>query len=52
MHSTEDPIQPKKKPATEFPGNLVVRAPGFHCGGLGSVLGLGTEIPPSHEVWP
>ena len=36
--------QKKKKPATEFPGSLVVRIPGFHCGGLGSVLGLETEI--------
>ena len=49
MRSIEDPMQLKKKkkktPATEFPGSLVVRTPDFHSGGLGSVLGLGTEIP-------
>ena len=29
----------------EFPGGLVVRIPGFHCHGPGSVPGWGTEIP-------
>ena len=29
----------------EFPGGLVVRILGFHCYGLGSVTGQGTEIP-------
>ena len=29
----------------EFPGGLAVRIPGFHCCGLGSVPGGGTEIP-------
>ena len=29
----------------EFPGGLVVRILGFHCRGLGSVPGWGTEIP-------
>ena len=28
----------------EFAGGLVVRIPGFHCHGLGSVPGRGTEI--------
>ena len=28
----------------ELPGGLVVRIPGFHCGGPGSILGRGTEI--------
>ena len=28
----------------EFPGGLVVRIPGFHCCGQGSVPGQGTEI--------
>ena len=28
----------------EFPGGLVVRIPGFHCCGLGSIPGWGTEI--------
>ena len=27
----------------EFPGGLVVRIPGFHCHGPGSVTGRGTE---------
>ena len=30
----------------EFPGSLVLRILGFHCCGLGSVLGWGTEILP------
>lgn len=34
----------------EFPGDLVVRIPGFHCRGLGSILGQGTEIP--QAAWP
>ena len=29
----------------EFPGGLVVRILGFHCHGLGSIPGQGTEIP-------
>ena len=29
----------------EFPGGLVVRIPSFHCCSLGSVSGLGAEIP-------
>ena len=29
----------------EFPGDLVVRILGFHCCGLGSTPGGGTEIP-------
>ena len=29
----------------EFPGGLVFSIPGFHCCGLGSVPGWGTEIP-------
>ena len=29
----------------EFPGGLVVRIPGFHCNGPGSISGQGTEIP-------
>ena len=28
----------------EFPGSLVVRIQGFHCCGLGSIPGQGTEI--------
>ena len=28
-----------------FPGDLVVRSQHFHCCGLGSIPGLGTEIP-------
>ena len=28
----------------EFPGSLVDRIPGFHCIGLGSIPGRGTEI--------
>lgn len=31
-----------------FPGGLVVSTQGFHCCGLGSIPGLGTEIP--HQV--
>ena len=29
----------------ELPGGLVLRIPGFHCCGLVSIPGLGTEIP-------
>ena len=29
----------------EFSGDLVVRIPGFHCYGLGSISGQGTETP-------
>ena len=29
----------------EFPGGLVVRIPDFHCCGVGSIPGWGTEIP-------
>ena len=29
----------------EFPGGLVVRIPGFHCRGPGSIPGRGIEIP-------
>ena len=29
----------------EFPGDLVLRIPQFHCHGLGSIPGRGTEIP-------
>ena len=28
----------------EFPGDLAIRIPGFHCCGQGSILGWGTEI--------
>lgn len=28
-----------------FPGGLMVKIPGFHCYGLGSIHGQGTEIP-------
>ena len=35
----------KKNHSKEFPGGLVVRITGFHCCGLGSVAGRGTEIP-------
>lgn len=28
-----------------MPSGLVVRIPGFHCHGPGSILGWGTEIP-------
>ena len=28
----------------EFPDGIVVRIPGFHCRGLGSISGWGTEI--------
>ena len=28
----------------EFPGGLVVRIPGFHCHGLGSIPGQRTKI--------
>ena len=31
--------------AREFPAGLVVRIPGAHCHGLGSIPGQGTEIP-------
>ena len=31
--------------AGEFPDTLVVRIPGFHCHGLGSIPGWGTGIP-------
>ena len=34
----------KKEREREFPGGLVVRIPGFHCGGPGSIPGQGTEI--------
>ena len=34
-----------EKASWEFPGDLVVSIPGFHCHGLGSVPGQGTEIP-------
>ena len=30
----------------EFTGDLVVRVPGFHCYGLDSISGQGTETPP------
>lgn len=33
----------KNKLYTEFPGGLVVRIPDFHCHGLGSSPGWGTE---------
>ena len=33
-----------KNACGEFPGGLVVRILGFHCRGLGSVPGRGTEI--------
>ena len=32
------------RPYKEFPGGLLVRIPCFHCRGLGSIPGLGTEI--------
>ena len=35
----------KKKKMEKFPDGLVVRILGFHCCGLGSVPGRGTEIP-------
>ena len=34
----------------EFPGGLVVRIPGFHCRGPGSIPGLGTKT--LQAVWP
>ena len=34
-----------KKQFKEFPDCLVVRIPSFHCRGLGSIAGQGTEIP-------
>ena len=40
----------KKSPKTrEFPGGLLVRIWCFHCCGLGSIPGWGTEIP--QAVW-
>ena len=33
----------------EFPGGLVLRILGFHCHGLGSIPGWGTEI--LQAVW-
>ena len=33
----------------EFSGGLVVRIPGFHCCGPGSISGRGTEIPHSQR---
>ena len=36
----------------EFPGGPVVRTPGFHCCGPGSVPGQGTKIPKATMVWP
>ena len=32
---------PFKAASWDFPGGLVVRIPGFHCGGLGSIPGRG-----------
>ena len=34
----------------ELPGALVVKIPDFHCHGLGSIPGQGTEIP--QAMWP
>ena len=31
-------------PCWDFPGGQEVRIPGFHCHGLGSIPGWGTEI--------
>ena len=36
------------EPLGEFPGGIVVRIPGFHGLGLGSVPGQETEIPVRH----
>ena len=33
-----------EKMVREFPDGIVVRIPGFHCRGLGSISGWGTEI--------
>ena len=33
-----------KKIYREFPGSPVVRIQGFHCGGLGSILGQETKV--------
>lgn len=33
-----------KSETWEFPGGLLVRIPGFHYHGLGSISGQGTEI--------
>ena len=33
-----------KKICREFPGSPVVRIQGFHCGGLGSILGQETKV--------
>ena len=30
--------------AREFPGGIVVRIPGFHCHGPGSISGWGTKV--------
>ena len=37
-------VRDKKQRRWEFPGGLVIGIPGFHCCGLGSVPGRGTEI--------
>ena len=36
----------------EFPGGIVVRIPGFHCHGPGSVPGWGTGDPASYVAQP
>ena len=36
----------------EFSGGLVVRTLCFHCCNLGSVPGLGIEIPHQAATWP
>ena len=33
-----------KKISREFPGSPMVRIQGFHCGGLGSILGQETRV--------
>jgi len=34
----------RRDAGTDFPGGLVISIPGFHCRGLGSIPGGGTEI--------
>ena len=48
LFSTQQPdrwLLSSKPFHAEFPGGLVVRIPGFHCHGPGSIPGQGTEIP-------
>ena len=45
----EEKIPIPQKINRELPGSLMVRILGFHCGGLGSIPGQGTEIPQATE---